>query len=462
MDFHVLRLNHLDQQRGAKRRLKPSTITSEHQKYMATNNFLVDAIAGARGLTSSSLIGQVSSAPAGNALAILKQQLEKIKTVDTLTDAQRSEKSRLTSAKESNERKGGLVSKLDEELAKLGNLANQLNGLGGLRAEETKKVKVQKEIKGQKNVTTLDNPLGVSEANLSSDKLQLGNADTLFGNSTPNAKVSVEIQVAQGASNVEGLTDKATFTAERVGNSNEIRLLDSGGNLVNIGGTGTGQQKNLTGITVAKSTTSTVETTTIQETEEEKKAANLKKIRETFTAFVDQLKTVKSFISENAKEGGELSGDRGVGQLQGELNRATKQLDGIDADKFVQGLDKSFAQFEKIGRTTAANVANVSSRFSGFGGVLGQELSGVKKQTNDINNQLGRLEDTQKSNREELKSAATDIAKAVLSVGSQKSFLQKIGTDSTAPKKAASAAFSLPKLPGSAPATIGAGTTAAV
>ncbi|MBI2949560.1 MAG: hypothetical protein HYY23_18135 [Verrucomicrobia bacterium] len=274
---------------------------------------------------------------------------------------------------------------------------------------------------------------------------------------TPNAEITVQVQRADGATNVEGLANGATFTAKRVGTSNEVQLLDANGNVVDIGGAGTGEQKNITGITLAKVTT------TKQDVIEQQKQADLKRIRQTFSAFNSQIETVKSFLADNTKQGGALQNDSGARQLLSELNRATQQLNGIDVDKFVQGAGANFAQFERIGRTTAQSVANVASRFGGAGSVLGQALSGLQGQTKGISSQLENLANIEEENRRQLEGAVADITKAVLAVGSQKAFLQKVGNEPTGtPRQAASIFFNLPKLPGNSPATIGVGTGAAV
>lgn len=455
---------------------------------MALNNFIVDAIAGARGLTTSSLIGQISSAPAGNALAVLKQQLDKIKNSEALNDSQRAQKQRLTAAKDETEKKSSVLEALNQQLSQVGNLANQLNGLGGLRAEETKKVKVLKEIKGQKTIETLGNPLDVKEVKLEEDKIKIGDADTLFGGKAKGGEVQelqVQIQVAAGATNVPVGLPAGTVTAQRIGDSNEIRLLDANRNVIDLrkvvveedkgkddkekegkgeDKTNTGELKDIAGVSVAKVTTSTVETTTIQETVEQRKQADLKKIRETFSAFNEQIKSLKSFLSENTKQGGALQNDSGARQLQTELDKATQQLSGLDVDKFVQGAEKSFVQFERVGRATAQSVANVASRFGGPGSVLGQEVSGLQSQTKGITSQLENLANIEQENRKQLQAAAADITNAVLAIGNQKAFLQKVGNEpgaTTTPRKAASVNLNLPKLPGTNTTTIGVGTAAA-
>ena len=430
---------------------------------MALNNFVVDAIAGARGQTTSAFIGDIQNARAGNSLAVLQEQLKKIKSADALNDSQRAEKNRLTSEKKNSEKKSEALSTLNEQLGKLGQFAEQFNGLKGIRAEETKNVKVQKEIKSQKTVENLGNPLGITKANLSDEKLTLGNADVLFGSQAVDAQAQVQIKVAAGATNIEGLPT-GTVTARRVGNSDHIQLLDSNGQVINIGGSGNGSVNSISGISVAKVTTSTEETTTIQETIEQQKAANFAKIKEAFSAFNDQINTVKSFLTENTKEGGTLQNDAGAKQVLTQLNNATRQLNGVDADKFVQGSAKSFAQFEGIGRTTAQSVSNIATRFAGPGSVLGQETSSLQAQTKLINKQLDSLAQTEEENRKQLQEAAGNIAASALAIGNQKSFLQKVGNEpgaTTGPKKAASPAFNIPKLPGTAPTSIG-GATASV
>lgn len=447
---------------------------------MATNDLVVQAIAGANGQTTTSFIGQIQNGGASNALAILKQQLDKVRSADTLTDAQKATRDLLKAQNQDIQKKSGALSTLNQQLNTLGNLANQLNGFGGLRAEETKTVKVIKTIHSQKTVENLGNPLDVTTANLEDDKLKLGNADVLFGGKAENATVQLRIQVAADANNAPVGLPAGTVTAQRVGNSDQIRLLDANGNVIDLtrivqddkkvddkgkdkGGdneANKGELKDITGVSVAKVTTTTVDTTTTQETLEQQRQTNLKKIRETFGAFVNQLNTVQATLAENTKKGGALEGDTGARQLQASLNQATRGLAGLDVDKFVNGATTSFAKFEAIGRTAAQNVSNVAARFVGPGGDLGGEVTSLQNESKNVNSQLGQLAQIGEENRKNLLQALSDIGTAVLSIGSQKKFLKGVGnsTNGSTTPQIGQPAFNIPRLNGNVTQGVGLST----
>ncbi|MDA1275990.1 MAG: hypothetical protein O2960_18395 [Verrucomicrobia bacterium] len=163
--------------------------------------------------------------------------------------------------------------------------------------------------------------------------------------------------------------------------------------------------------------------------------------------FLDQLNKVQAFLEENAEAGGRVFDEvsrslRGAvrdifsnSALSGGVNGSgTSNQINVDASALEKGIKGgALSVLNMFGDSGfAAKAPKVASSFLGSTGTLSREISRDKKAEAEISNRLDDLSDKEKSNRLRLDESLSGIAQSLIAIQGQKSFLEGVGTETSA------------------------------